>query len=151
MITAQNLIDATNILVVAAIPSLKKVHINPPPKDFDRPAAWIECPKYDRRTVNRKTVEVTAYLTITYYGAVDKHYISDVEELNAAQASILSIFKSGYIAVGDRNLKCESSEGYTGFDASSVDVQFNFFDDRGETAEVLPLMGSVKTNIKQEG
>ncbi len=151
MITSEQIINAVNVLMVDAIEAIKQVHINVMPEDFERPALFIENPRYTREDVNFSTVRVTTLLALTYFGAIDEHAISDTAELRAAQDAMMAVFDKRYVLVGDRALKCGATIGSTGFDMTAVDVTFTFNDERYGTAETLPVAAAVTTTIKQEG
>jgi hypothetical protein len=151
MVTLNDIIDAANVLVVAVLPELQQVHINACPKDFERPAALIECQDDDMMDVSCKTVSRNVYLTLTYFGTVDERNQTDINDLNTAKDKMLSAFTSGYLVVGDRKLRIEKIKGGTGFSDAVVDIHLKFYDDRVMTAVAPPVAAAVNTIIKQEG
>lgn len=149
MVKSNDILTQINRLLVKAYPD-RTVYINLCPKDFARPSFFIECLSENISDVNRSTVQVTGYYTITCYIEVDKYHNSDAEALMAVQDAVLDIFKDGYITVGNRKIKCKSSAGGMDSDAAYVDIQFEYYDDRSDTKETYPIMGMVKIKL-QEG
>jgi hypothetical protein len=79
---------------------------------------------------------------------MDAYGNSDSMELTNVQDAVVNLFRSGYMKVGDRSLKVKvNTAGYDN-DRSYVDLQFEFFDDRGEIEETVPLAEEVETDLR---
>jgi len=148
MVTAENILEAINELIAAEYPE-NAVYVNLCSKDFSRPSFSIELGGEEREPVNRSTVEVKSYFTITCFGEVDERYNSDTEQLRAMQNTIMGLFKAGYISVGDRNLKVRDCTGGMDFDRCWVDLNFSYYDDRLDAADSAPLIKTVSIGIKE--
>jgi len=149
LITVDNIIDEINRLMVTKFPSALAC-VNLIPVEFTRPAYLITCEKFDCTDASRHTVAISSVFSVIYFGTVDEYQQTNTTELSGAQATIMDLFKEGYITVGDRKIKCRSSRGRLDFDAAYIDVQFEYFDDRTDTTGKTPLMAAVTTTL-QEG
>jgi hypothetical protein len=148
VIKSNDIITEINKLLVKAYP-IRTVYINLCPKDFDRPSFLIQCVREICIDVNRWTVQITGYYTVVCFENVNDYHNSDSEALLTVQNAIMDLFRDGYIQVGDRIIKCKSSNGGINDDASFIDVQVEYFDDRTDKVDTTPLMGTVTTNIKE--
>ncbi len=148
MIKQSDILTAINRLIVAAHPDYT-VYIHACPKDFKRPSFLLEYVRISQSDASRIAIKKTAYFTITCFVPVDAHYRSDMDQLADLQDGIIELFLPGYVEVGDRALKVQSSTGGMDIDRAYIDVQFEFFDNRTDAEEQLPLMESVHTNIKE--
>ncbi len=126
------------------------VYVQECPKDFNRPSFLLEFVKLSQRDANRITVEKTVYFTITCFTEIDKHYRSDREKLASLQENVLQLFAKGYVAVGDRAVKVQGSNGGMETDRAYIDLQFEYFDNRTDEEDDTPLIASVTTKIKEE-
>lgn len=149
MVKSKDILTQINILLAKAYPG-RTVYINLCPKKFARPSFFIECIKESKSDINRSTVQVTGYYTITCFTEVDGYYNTDAEVLMAIQDAVMDLFNDGYITIGDRKIKCKSSTGGMEEGASYVDLQFEYYDDRSNVVDTTPLMGTVIIKI-QEG
>lgn len=139
---------AINEIIIKPYPD-STVYVQACPKGFDRPSFWLEFVRHTQIDVSRNTVEKTVYFSITCFAQVDNHYRSDPDELSAIHDNVISLFDKGYINVGDRAIKVKSSTGGMDIDRAYIDLQFEFFDNRTDEREDLPLIASVHTNIKE--
>lgn len=149
MITSNLITAEISRLMAAEFPSAT-VYINACPTGFTRPAYLVQNAKNRYLDINRNTVSVTAYFTVTYYPTVDANNISDSAALYAAQEKILSIFHDGYLTVGDRKIKARRSLGGMNSDGVYIKVLFRYFDDRSDAEDSTPLIASVTTKIAKK-
>jgi len=149
MINGMKIMDEINRLLVKKYPN-HTVYLDLCPKNFDRPSFLIELVTINRRPINSRTIEETVYFTITCFDEVDKYSHSNTVNLLTVQQGVLDIFRQGYIKVDDRNVEVKASSGGRNFDEAYVDVQVEYFEDRSDIAETLPLMKEVITTIKEE-
>ena len=149
MLTKSKIREAVNALLVQKYPDYT-VYINREPADFTRPAFLITVPRHTPRAANHATLQEKVYLTITCFAAVDDYGNSDADELDALQEDVLGLFRPGYIAVEDRAVKVEASDGGQDFDRAWVDVTCVYHEVRDPNPPVLPLIQSVETTIKEE-
>jgi hypothetical protein len=148
MTTIRDITDAINAALVKALPAAA-AHIDACPEGFSRPAYLIALKSVSRSSVNKSTQSVLASIQITYFGEMDDKGVCDRDELHDAQQTIANIFAGGCFAVGDRHLEVAAAgaDGQEG--STAVAATFSFFDDRGITAETLPVMGTVATTVKE--
>lgn len=149
MIKAKDILTAVNV-IIAENYSNYTVYVQACPKDFTRPSFLLEYVRLSRRDVNFSTFEKTVYITITCFISVDKYFRSDMDELVELQENILQLFADGYVNVGNRSIKVKSSTGGIDFDRAYIDLQFEYFDNRTDAEDEIPLVESVQTEI-QEG
>lgn len=148
MIKQNDIITAINIVLVASYPDYK-VYVQRCPKDFKRPSFLLENVRTSRRDINRTTVEKTVYFKITCFINVDEYYRSDTDALSEIQEAVMQLFSVGHVIVGDRAIKVQSSTGGNEYDRAYVDLQFEYFDNRTDAADTMPLVASVKTNLEE--
>ncbi len=146
MVKVKDIMTAINQLIIKPYPD-DPVYVQTCPKDFARPSFWLEYVRLSQVDANRSTVEKTVYFSITCFAPVDKRFRSDPDELSALQDSILDLFAEGYISVGDRSIKVQSSTGGMDIDRAYIDLQFNFYDNRTDEEDQTPLITSVTTRI----
>lgn len=146
MVTTRQIMDAINALLVKQL-NAECVYINRCPEDFERPSHLIEAVTGGSSSANRRTVDQTSFFTITNFEAVDEFGNCDDGALMEIQDKVMNLFRPGYLLVGDRALKVAASTGGSDFDRSYVDLQLEFFDDRGEPEETAPIVENVETNI----
>lgn len=147
MITTAQIRDAINQLLVEKLQA-ETVYINRCPKDFKRPSFWLETVRRDTDDVNFSTIKVNVYFSITCFIGMDAYGNSDSMELTNVQDAVVNLFRSGYMKVGDRSLKVKANTAGYDNDRSYVDLQFEFFDDRGEIEETVPLAEEVETDLR---
>ena len=149
MVTVNDIIKAINERLAEKYPE-HTVYINLLPKDFQRPSFLIEQLDAVRTDVNRTTVAWLVEMSITGFVSVDGHYNSDVEGLTETQSSIMEIFTCGYLSVRDRSIPVPLVKGGNDFTECYVNLTFDYFDDRPEATEELPLIETIQTNFKLE-
>ncbi len=146
MIIPSDIMSAINIILVAENP-VYTVYLQKCPIDFQRPSFLLEYVKTSRRDTSRWTVEKTVYFKISCFVNTEENFTSGEDSLSNIQESVVQLFSGGYVNVGDRAIKVQSSTGGFDADRAYVDLQFEFFDDRTDAVETNPLMASVKTNL----
>ncbi len=149
MVTTKQIMNAINKLLVEKL-AAECVYRNRCPEGFERPSYLIEAISNGSDSANCRTVEQTAYLTITCFAAVDEFGDSDDSTLIDLQDGVMNLFRPGYLRVGDRALKVKASTGGADFDRSYVDLQLEFFDDRSDEANTAPLMETIEFTLKEE-
>jgi len=125
-----------------------QAYVNICPLSYTRPAYLIRCPEFDLTDVNRSTVKISANLTIAYLTDADVSNLSSTALLSNVQETILSIFRDGYITIGNRKIKVKSSAGDIDYNEANIDLQFEYFDDRSDAVESTPMMSSIITKTK---
>jgi hypothetical protein len=148
MVKRIEILTAINRLLKEKYPSFT-VYIQACPIGFVRPSFLLEFVKHSQRDVSRLSIEKTVYFTITYYPTVDEYSQSEPEEMVCMQESILEIFAQGYVPVGDRAIKVQSSTGGMKEHEAYIDLQFEYFDNRTDVCEHEPLITSVTTRIQE--
>ena len=143
MIQTTQILDAVNQLLVDRLQA-KMVYVNRCPKDFERPSFWLETVRRDTEDVNISTIRVTAHFSITCFISVDGYGNSDDMELTDVQDSVVDLFHSGYITVGDRSLKVKANTAGYDNDRSYVEIQLEYFDDRPAEEEEAPVMDDLE-------
>lgn len=150
MVRQRDIMIAINRLLIAPeVYPDHTVYVQDCPKDFKRPSFLLEYIRTSQTAASHLSVEKTVYLTITCFVPVDDHYRSDMDALADLQDGVLDLFSPGYVKVGDRALGVQASNGGMDTDRAYVDVQFNYFDDRTDTEDVLPLMETVATTLEE--
>ena len=140
--------EGINIALVEAFPDYK-VYPKRTPKDFKRPSFLLEYVTTLRKDVSRNTIEKSVFFKITCFIDLDSHRRPDTDNLAEIQEDILQVFECGYVSVGDRAIKVQSSNGGFDDDRAYVDLQFEFFDTRTDAVDTTPLVASVKTNLEE--
>lgn len=148
MIKVNQIRDAINRLLVDKL-GAKNVYINRCPKNFKRPSFWLETVCFNSEPSSYSTVKVEAHFSITCFISTDAYGNSDSTELTDMQESVMSLFRAGYMKVDDRALTVKANAAGYDNDRSYVDVQFEFYDERLEKAEAIPLMSSLNVNLKE--
>lgn len=149
MVKINDIFDSVNKLIISPFYDYT-VYIQRCPKDFNRRSFLLEYVRTSKTDINRTTVEKTVYFTVTCFVENDKYYRSNPMQLAELQESVLELFSTGYITVGDRAIKVKSSTGGIDLDRAYIDLQFEYFDNRTDTVDTTPLITSVTTNL-QEG
>ena len=126
------------------------VYIDLCPKDFDRPSFWIEAIRKTIDSVNKRTVKVTEYFSITCFDETDNYYNSDTVNLLTRQQQVLDMFRSGYLSVDDRAIKVKASAGGRNLAEAYIDIQFEYYDERSADEDTTLKMKEVITTIKEE-
>lgn len=139
-----DIIDEIKRLMVIKYP-MAQAYINFCPLGYTRPVYLIRCPEFDMSDVNRSTVKILANLTITYLSEAETNALSTTAVLSKEQEAILSIFRDGYITIGTRKIKVKASAGNVDYNEATVDLQFEYFDDRSDAVDDTPKMSSVIT------
>lgn len=147
MIKPVDIMTAINKKIVETFPYA--VYIQRCPKDFVRPSFWIEYVTTSRRDVNRSTVAKTVFFTITCFAPLDKHNRVNPEELMKFQEDVIQLFADGFLTVGDRAIKVQSSTGGIDDDRAYIDLQFEFFDNRSDAVDDTPLIRSVEIKLEE--
>ena len=150
MTSMSDIVTAINKAVEKEFPD-DMFYIDLLPLDFERPSTLLELTQETRKDVNKNTVSVVAQFLITCFATTDEHYNSSTAELTKKMDTIMDIFRSGYLEVGDRCIGARTATGRVAFDEATATIEFDFFDDRGLPEDTGPLMEAVKTNIRQEG
>lgn len=151
MTTTKDIMNAIQELAAKEISELKRIYTNLVPKEFKRPCLLIEPVTTSNRDANKALIKTTPYFTLTVYDTTDDYSHSDTGALLDLQEKVLSLFRAGYIRVGDRALHVEASTGGREWDKAFVDVQLSYHDLRDETPDTTPLMLEVQTRINPEG
>ena len=146
MTNANMIMDAVCAEIVKQDPDAA-VYVNFQPSDFERPSHYIECASETVTSDNRLLVSVSSHFTVTSFLPVDEYGESDQQDLLRKQALVMSIFRKGYIRVGDRAIKVQASTGGYLPDRVFVDFQTGYFDDRGEWEPKNEPMDNIKINI----
>lgn len=141
--------DEVNRLLVQKYPDYT-VYIDLCPKHFERPSFLIELVTVTQKPVNSKTIQEKVYFTITCFDTTDDYSHSDTVSLLAVQQGVLDIFRQGYIKVEDRSIEVKASSGGRNFDMAYIDLQFEYYEDRSQVKDDMPLMKNVYTTIKEE-
>lgn len=149
ILNATKILDAINLALLGPYPD-DTVYIDLCPKDFDRPSFLIELIRVDRRRVNFSTIQETDYFTITCFDEVDDYSHSDTLGLLARQQTVLDLFRSGYLAVGDRSVKVKASSGGRDFDRVYIDLQFEYNEAVTDVVDSTPLIAEIITSMKEE-
>lgn len=149
MIKVKDIMTAINKKLAETFPYA--VYVQRQPKDFVRPSFLIEHIRTSQKDVNRSTTAKTAYFTITCFTPLNKHFDVNMEELLELQETVMQLFAVGFLRVNDRAIKVQSSSGGIDDDRAYVDLQFEYFDDRNDDVDEIPLMGTVMTttNLKE--
>lgn len=149
MVTQKDILLGLNLKLAIAFPQ-HTIYVQECPKDFKRPSFLLEYVSTSRKDATRNTIAKTAYFTLACFTPVDKYSRSDMDELSGLQEDTMQLFSDGYVMVGDRAVKVQSSTGGMDLDRAFIDLQFEYFDARTEAADTNPLIASVQTNL-QEG
>lgn len=141
--------DEINRLLVEKYPDYT-VYIDLCPKHFERPSFLIELVTIRQRPINAKTIQETAYFSITCFDVTNDYSHSSTTNLLTVQQGVLDIFRAGYISVDGRALEVKASSGGRNFDQAYIDLQFEYFEDRSQVKDDMPLLKNVYMNVKEE-
>lgn len=148
MIATGDIRDVINQLLVDKLHA-QNVYINRCPKNFKRPSYWLETVRREAVDVNHDTIKVTIYFSVTCFISLNGYGNSDSKELTNMQDAVAELFQSGQLTVKDRALKVKATTAGYENDRSYVDLQFEFFDDRPEEVEDVPLMDDLNMNFEE--
>ena len=150
MTTTRDIMEAVEI-AGAAIESIKRVYSNRVPKDFIRPCLLIQPVTTIGRDGSKAVLDITEHFLLTVYDTTDDYDSSDTGRLLDLQLQVASIFRGGYFVVGDRALDVSASTSGRDYDQAYVDLQFTFFDLRGETQENAQPIEHIDTELVLKG
>ncbi|WP_313342518.1 DUF6838 family protein [Sedimentibacter sp.] len=139
------IMDAINTLLVNKYPEYT-VYIDLCPDDFDRPSFLIEQIRKNVDSVNKGTVKVTEYFSVTCFEDTGDY----TTNLLIRQQEVLDMFRSGYLNVEDRSIKAKANNGGKDFTEAYIDLQFEYYDDRSDDEDTTPKIKEVITTIKEE-
>lgn len=151
MTDSLQIMDAVSGLAAEGIPELERIYIDLVPTDFLRPSLLIQPVTQTRESAAVNLVRVTEYFTLTVFDTTDDYSQSDTRNLLELQQKLLNLFRSGRIAVGDRNIAVTASTGGRDWDKAFVDLQAEYLDLRDETPDAAPKMESIETNLNLKG
>lgn len=149
MIITGQIIDAINKILSEKYPVIT-VYLNSCPKDFSRPSFCVKTVKVIERPANRNTVKIRARFSVTYFTKVDESGNVNAENLVEIQASIMSVFRKGFINVGDRQLKVMAKNYGIYVDSACVYLRFDYFDNRIDETGNASLMEEVNFELNEE-
>lgn len=149
MLDTVQILTALENSMKSTFPGLKVLN-RPERQGFKRAAVFIEHIRTSERGDNARLVDCTGYWLITLFPELDEYNDCDRAELLGMQDKALRALRCGHLAAGDRALSLQASTGGSDNDRAYIDIQLNYFDDRGDTADTEPLMSSVHYNIKEQ-
>lgn len=149
MVTAMDVLNAINLLLVKRYPD-RTVYVQRCPKNFARPSFFLELIRQDAESANKGLLAETMYFLLTCFASKDEYYNSDALELIQLQNDVLNLFRSGYLGVGDREIKIEASGGGTEKGEVYIDIQVDFAQEKSEETAELPYMQNVDVKLKEE-
>lgn len=149
MIIPNQITEAISKLLAALYPGTT-VYLNNCPKDFLRPSFCIKSVKTTELPANRNAVKIRARFSVTYFAAIDESGAADAGNLLKMQSGIMEIFRKGYVKVGDRNIKVIAKNSDGDADSSCVILRFDYFDDRTNETDSVPLMEEVNFELNKE-
>lgn len=139
MTSGMDILNAVNRLLVAACPSVKSVNLKPLPDNFERPCLYLGVVGDESEDVNIDTVLERLSLIVVYFAPQDGYGVPDPIDQRVTMECIGSVFRRGYIRVGDRALRVGYKERqYDGEVGASL--YFEYCDDRPEMAEEYEIM-----------
>lgn len=161
MVRSKQIMDAVNLMLVKALPEIKKVYRELLPQNAARPCVYLQKLKSSRAAAGCDTVHCTFDLRVTYIAELEKDKSCDTDKLLERQdAAIEALTQDGYILVddcehdvsgnlqkvGERALEVqELSADPTEYDASYTGISFDFFDDRTDKRPAdVPEIQTVK-------
>lgn len=150
MILAKDLVNALRSSL-KEISSLIQIYEDLHPKmKMKRPSALIQHVTEEIRDGNKDLVQVAQYFTVTVFGSVDAYSQSETQELLELRDQIMLLFRKGYFHVPDsafpqkdRALKVFASTGGKDWDRAYIDLTFEYFDNRTDQQETLPMMEEI--------
>ncbi len=149
MIMPSQIADAINEMLAEKYPKIT-VYINSCPKEFSRPSFCVKTVKAMERPANRNAVKIRARFNVTYFAAADQNGNINFGQLVEIQAGIMSIFRKGYVKVGDRKITVMTKKRDIDADSSCVDLRFDYFDERSDVEDNVPFMGEVNFELNKE-
>lgn len=149
MITAMDVLDAINLLLVKKYPD-RIVYVQQCPKNFARPSFYLELIRQGTESANKGLLAESMYFMLTCFTSKDEYYNSDTLELIQMQNDILKLFRGGYLGVGDREIRIEASGGGTDKGEIYIDIQVDFAQERSEETEELLYMEDVDVKLREE-
>ncbi|MDF2511009.1 MAG: hypothetical protein K0S04_875 [Herbinix sp.] len=149
MVKQKGILAAVNQVLTEAYENYT-IYIQGCPIDFDRPSFKIELVQISQAEVSRSIIKKTINYTITCFATTEDYFQSNPEELIDLLDTILQKFQVGHITVEDRALKILSSTGKFDSDRAYIDLQFEYYEERVDEEEQMPLVASISTRIKEE-
>ncbi|MEA5085100.1 MAG: hypothetical protein VB018_13280 [Lachnospiraceae bacterium] len=148
MLRTMDILNAINRELVKKFPD-RTVYIDRIPKNFERPSFLLEFVTTSLNGKNKNTVEVTEYYTITCYEETDRCYNSDTVKLIETQSDVLGIFRVGKLEVLDRCINIKASSSGRDEDIFYIDLQVEYFDERGLEEDESEIAENVIVNYKE--
>ena len=125
---------------------------NRTPKNFSRPSNLVELISIRLGAIRPNAVTLLFSYKITDFVKVDDHYNSDTALLDFRTMMIVGgVFGAGYLKVGDRAPRVESTKTEHNFDYTETTVVLSLTYDRSEflPSETLPIMEQLQMKFKE--
>jgi hypothetical protein len=129
VITVQKIIDEVNSLILEKYPE-NTFYIQDIPEGFERPSFFIEMVNNPSSDANKFTTEEEVSLQITYFAAVDDYYSSDMINKLAVCETVKTIFKKGFIVIGDQTIMITSLNSEPRGNEIFISTTLQYFEDR---------------------
>lgn len=146
MVAINAITDAICTKIHAAFPTIVQ-YINLYPENFERPSFLIQYNKTKIQDVNATCVDVVQRFTVTCFLPVDELHETDTPEILNLQETLTGLFRKGYLRVDDRALRVTITNGRREGDKTSVTLQLEYFDDRGEQEVEQELIQEVSVRL----
>lgn len=135
MINISDILPAITGLVKKAFPG-EMVYTNRVRQDFVRPSHLVELGKLQIQPENMSYEQRTLDVNMTSIIAVDDLHDSRVETLISRAETILSLFQSQYVKVGDRSITVSNAVCSFEYDFVEVKVMLTWSEEIGENHTV---------------
>jgi hypothetical protein len=149
MILPNQIADAIEEMLLDKYPK-SAIYKNSCPEGFIRPSFCIKTVRAIEWPANRNTVRVRARFCVTAFTVVDGSGKADATNLADIQGNLMSIFRQGYVAVGYRKITVAVKNHGLDSDNCSIDLRFDYFEDRTNETDYRPFMTEVNFQLNKE-
>ncbi len=149
MIDAERIRDEINRILVEEYPD-DIVYLDFCPYQFDRNGFAIEWTNSRERDANAGLVEISEQFTVTCFVPLSDYGEVESGALLERVEMVKRRFRTGFLRVGDRALRCSLRVGGREEDCVFLDLTFSYFDGRGVSGEAHAPMGNIETSVTVE-
>ncbi len=149
MIVSEQIVDAIKGKLSQKYPDIA-VYVNNCPENFTRPGFCIKESRTFEWPAGKNTVRIRARFTITPLPLLDAAGDADRMNLAELQSKVMSIFRTGYVQVGNRKITVAIKNQGINSRGSAVELKFDYFDDRTDEVDDTPFITDVNFNLNKE-
>lgn len=118
---------------------------------FERPSLYLNVHPPEIIDAAYTLLKIQQRIDIVAFPPVDGESLnSSLRELLTWQQSIIELFSTGFLPVGDRALHLTAQAGELDSDAATVLLQLDYYDDRPPVGREYDAMGDLQIAVNEE-